>query len=112
MRVLGLEERGQDVPAVHVLLARPFGLQERVLDDALERLRVLGHLLARGVHGLHLLGEELFEVAHQRLGVAAALADDVARRLLVQQRVQQVFQRHVLVAPLDRLHRGDVERGL
>jgi hypothetical protein len=112
VRVGRLEEGGEDVAAVHLALPRPFGLEQRVLDDALEGGRVLGQRVARGGHGFELLVEERLQLAHERLGAPAAVAQDVGRRLVVEQRVEEVFERHVLVPPLDRLHRREVERFL
>ena len=109
VRVGRLEERGEDVAAVHLTLARPLGLHERVLDDALEGGGVFRQRLARRGHALQLLAQEALKLFNQRLDVAAALAHDLAGRALVQQRVEQVFERHVLVPPLDRLHRGEVQ---
>ncbi len=109
VRVGRLEERGEDVAAVDLLLPRALGLEERVLDGALEGRGVLGQRVARSRHALHLLFEELLQLACERLGVAAAVADDLRGRAVVQQRVEEMFERHVLVAPLDRLHRGEVQ---
>src|SRR5205085_7066157 len=73
LRVGRLEERGEDVPAVNLLLPGAFGLQERVLDYALEGRRVLWQRVARLGHGLHPLLEEALQLFDQSLGAPAAV---------------------------------------
>ena len=46
---------------------------------------------------------KVVELLLQHLDVAAALADDIGNLAIVQQRVEQMLDRHVLVAPLDRV---------
>jgi hypothetical protein len=109
VRVGRQDEGGEDVAAVNLFLSRPFGLKQSVFDDALEGGRVLGERVGGGGGALQFLFEELFQLLRQRLGVAAAVADDLGRRALVQQRVEEVFERHVLVPSFDRLHRGEIQ---
>jgi hypothetical protein len=109
VRVRRLKKRGQDVPAVNLLLPGALGLQQSVFDDALEGRRIFGQKVARSRNPLHLLAEESLQLAHQRFDAPAALPHDVRRRLLVQQRVQKMFERHVFVAALDGLGRREIQ---
>jgi hypothetical protein len=70
---------------------------------------VLGDAAAGGARGAALVFEEGLQVGDDLLDVGAAVADDLSGRPLVRQRVEQVFERHVLVAPLERLRERRVE---
>ena len=85
-------------------------------------LRVLDHALQhRGQHRLDVrvlrqflecLLQEVVELLLEHLDVAAARAHGHRRVTIVQQREQQMFERHVLVTPFDSLADGELERRL
>ena len=109
---VGLVERREDVVAVDLSLARPLGLLQGVLQHALKHGGLLRHLLARRGQLLKLFAEKLLDLGFQALNVPAAPADGVARRAVVQQREQQMFERNVFVTPPDRFIDGDAKCGL
>jgi len=59
---------------------------------------------------LEVLPEEALEGVLQGLHVAARVADDLDAALVVEQREEQVLDRHVGMAPRDRLAHGGLER--
>src|SRR5260221_448341 len=65
-------------------------------------LRILSKLLERAVH-------EIVELFLEQGDVAAAGADDVDDVAVVQQGVEEMFERDVLVAPFHRLVEGEFE---
>src|SRR5205085_8816148 len=54
--------------------------------------------------------EKLLKLTLQFWNIAPALLDDIGGRAVAQQRVQQMFERHVFVPPPDRLFHGGRER--
>ncbi len=110
VRAFGLIERGENVAAVHFLLPAAFGLQQRVFEHALKRHGLFGQLgqLLRARQDV--LVKKFFQLALELLEIAAALADHVRGCAISQQRIQQMFQRHVLMPPPDRLVHGRRER--
>src|SRR4030095_2709877 len=104
-----LVERGEDVPAVDLGLARRLRLERGPLEHALEGRRLLPQLVITRRQRAQTLGEKRFEAALERLEVAAALPDDVARRPLVEEGEEQMFERQELVAALDRLVRRQIQ---
>src|SRR6185295_11040567 len=92
----GLEESREDTPAVNLLLFACLCLQDCVLQNALEGDRLFRQ--GAWIPGrLLVFGEKLFEVFLQRINVAAAMIDNVARRWIIKQREQKMFERDVFV---------------
>ena len=101
LRTLGLVEGGEHLAGVHFLAAGALGVELRVLHDALQHRRqhrldlgIVRQLLQRTV-------QKIVELLLQQGNVAAALADHIGHLAVVQQRVQQMLERDVLVTSLD-----------
>ena len=84
-------------------------MQLRVLNDALQHrrqhrlhIRIVRKLLQRAVH-------EIVELLLELVDVAAAFADGFRRLAIVQERVEHVLERHVLVAAGDRVVQRELE---
>ena len=106
---LGLIDRREHLPGVDFFLPRRLRVKLCVLHDALEHggehrldLGVIGELFERPVH-------EIVELLLELRNVAAAGVDDLDDVAVVQQGVEQMLERHVLVAPFHRLVEGEFE---
>ena len=73
------------------------------MQDAREHLGLFGNVRRLGRELLNALVEEFFEIAAQRVRVAAAVAYHVSGRAVGEQREEQVFERDIFVPPLDGL---------
>jgi hypothetical protein len=90
-----LEDRGDQVPRVDLRLLRPLAVSDGALKHAVEgqRLERLEGLVAR--HALQVLGEEALEGRLERTDLPARVAQDVEAPLVVEQRVEEMLDRHV-----------------
>ena len=90
-----LEERGDQVPGFDLLLLRPLAVPHGALEHAVEgqRLERLEGLVAR--HALQVLGEEALEARLERPDLPAGVAQDVDTLFVVEQRVEEMLDRHV-----------------
>ena len=108
-----MEERGEHVAGVDLLLLGALAVGDRVLEHAVEGqgLPALDRLVAG--HRLEVLVEEALErVASAREICAPAWRRISRAALVVQQRVEQVLDRHVGVAPRDGLAKRRLQRQL
>jgi hypothetical protein len=107
-----LEERGDQIAGIHLLLLGPLAVGDGALEHAVE-----GQGLARleglvAGHALHVVGEEALQGGHQPAHVATGVTEDLRPPRVVQQGVEQVLHRHVGVAAHHRLADRRVQREL
>ena len=90
MRTLGCKQRGEEVPAINLVLAARLRLKQRILQHALEHDRLFGHLRLSPclipLQPFLVLVKELLEFLFQGIDVSATMMDNVARRLVIEQR--------------------------
>ena len=107
-----LEHRRQQVAGLHLGAVRALHVQYRGLQRAAERHRLLRLFLAATRELFDLVREIAVELAAQRRQVGAAGGQDPFAVGVVQQRVEQVFERQIRVPARDRFAVRDVEDGL
>ena len=103
MRILLAEDRHQHVGAGDFFPARRLHVVDGSLQHALEaqrRLRVARVVAGQQRHGL---GDDAAQVIGQLVDIGAAGAQDARRRFVLQQRQQQMLDRHELMTCLARL---------
>ena len=101
---LGLLERGREhVARLDFLASRALHVQDRRLQHAAERHRLVGLFLLAALELLDVLVEILVEVAAELGQIGAARGEDPLAVRVVRQRVEQVLQRQVRMMPGGRL---------
>ena len=107
-----LEDRGEQIADLDLVLLGARGVVHRVLQDAVERegLERVDRVVAR--HALEVLFEELLELDAQALHVGPRMAQDAGAVLVVQQGVEQMLDGQVGVSAHDGLAVGRLERQL
>ena len=110
MRALSDIECGQEMSAINLVLLGTLRLKLCILQHALEEHCRFGQFRLISLQPFLLLVKELLESCFQGFPVSAALDNNGACRLIVEQREQEMFKRHVFVAALDRLLQGRVQR--
>ena len=104
-----LEDGREDVAGVRFVALRALDVQDRGLQHAAERHRLLGLLLGPAALALDRLVEVRAERAPQRRQVRAAGREDPLAVGIVRERVEQVLEREIRVPPRDRFAERDVE---
>ena len=107
-----LKHRRQDVAAVDRRLARALRLQQGTLQNALEGGRRLRRCFHPGGQGFQMLRHEGLQGGFELHDVAPAVVDDVFAGGVIEQGVQDVLQRDVLVVLPRRGVTGLAERAL
>jgi hypothetical protein len=112
VRVGLLEDGGEQVARLDLLLLGVLGVGDRGLQDPVEgeRLAGLDRLVTRLL--LHVLLEEPVELALQPPQVGARVPQDLGALVVVGEGVQEVLDRQVGVAPRVRLAKGSLQRQL
>ena len=111
-RVRLLEDRGEQVARLDLVLLGVLGVGDRGLQDPVERERLarLDRLVTRLL--LHVLLEEPVELALQPPQVSARVPQDLRALVVVGEGVQEVLDRQVGVPPRIRLAKGGLQRQL
>ena len=110
VRVGLAEDRHEDVSAVDLVLARRLHVGRRALEDALEAEGLLRRLVDARRQALDVLVEVAGHLALELGNVDRAGAQHLDHRGIVQQRVEDVLDRQVLVPAATRLAEGEGER--
>ena len=111
---VALGEHGdEDVRARHLFLAARLHVRvRRGGRPGARRAKAAAAVGLSSASGSICSVEERVELLLEGLGIAAGVTDDVRRRLVEQERVEQVLDRDVLVPPAGRVVRGDRQRNL
>ena len=104
-----LENRREDVAGVGLVPLCALDVQNRGLQHAAKRHRLLGLLLGPAALALDRLVEVRVERAPQRRQVRAAGGEDSLAVGIVREGVEQVLEREIRVPPRDRFAERDVE---
>ena len=102
-----LENRREDVAGVRFVALRALDVQNRRLQDAAKRHRLLGLPLRPAALALDRFVEVRVERAPQRRQVRAAGREDALAVRIVRERVEQVLEREIGVPPRDRFAERD-----
>ena len=102
-----LENRREDVAGVRFVPLRALDVQNRGLQHAAKRHRLLGIALRAALLALDRLVEVRAERAPQRRQIGAAGGEDSLAVGIVREGVEQVLEREVRVPPRDRFAERD-----
>ena len=111
VRLRLLQDGGQDVADVRFVTLRALHVDHRGLQHAPERRRLLRLAIAAARQVLDRFVEVVVQLTTQRREIGAARREDAFAVRVVQQRVEQVLEREIRMAPRDRFAVGDVKDG-
>jgi hypothetical protein len=109
VRLRLLEDRGEDVARVDLVLLGALAMRHRVLEHAVERERLARFVGVLAGHLLEVVAEVAVERGLERGHVGARVVQDLAAARVVDHREQEVLHRDVVVAPRERLAHGRLQ---